>query len=80
MSDNRETYRKMSDNREIYENKYNNKKRDRYWQFLEAANSCRARLETPPTLVTTGLLVQQNLVARQTLALIEDYEAGRRVL
>jgi aminoglycoside phosphotransferase (APT) family kinase protein len=50
------------------------------WQFLEGVNSARALVKSPPTLVATGLLAQPNLVTRQTLKLIDDYEAGRRVL
>ena len=51
------------------------------WQFIEGVNGLRGLLG--PALrgrVGAGGLLQPNLVARQTLRLMEDYEAGRTVL
>jgi len=47
------------------------------WQFIEGVNGLRGSLATQAQgrLGSAGLL-QPNLVARQTLRLMEDYEAG----
>ena len=50
------------------------------WQFLEGVNATRALVQTPPAVVATGVLAQPNLVATQTLEIIENHEAGRYVL
>ena len=50
------------------------------WQFLEGVNATRACVQSPIPFVSTGVIVQPNLVARQTAVLIDDYEAGRPVL
>jgi aminoglycoside phosphotransferase (APT) family kinase protein len=48
------------------------------WQFIEGVNGARGSL-TPAAKgpVGTGLMIQPNLVARQTLRLMENYDAGR---
>ncbi|MBW2423756.1 MAG: phosphotransferase [Deltaproteobacteria bacterium] len=51
-----------------------------FWQFLEGVNTTRALLQDPMPMIASGVLVQPNLVERQTLRLIEDYEAGRDVI
>ena len=48
------------------------------WQFIEGVNGLRGSLN--PAVrgqVGSGELLQSNLVARQTLRLMDDYEAGR---
>ena len=50
------------------------------WQMLEAINALRTGLEEPIPIVATAVVAQPNLVARQTLKLIEDLEAGRPAL
>ena len=48
------------------------------WQFIEGVNGTRGSLA--PVVrgrVGSGGLLMPNLVARQTLRLMEDYEAGR---
>jgi hypothetical protein len=51
-----------------------------FWQFLECVNSTRNLLEavvgTRRGVGSRGLIAP-NLLVRQTLQLIEDYEAGR---
>jgi len=51
------------------------------WQFIEGVNGSRGSLAPAAAgrLGSAGLL-QSNLVARQTLRLMEDYEAGRLTL
>jgi len=51
-----------------------------FWQFLEGVNTTRALLQDPMPAIASGVLVQPNLVARQTLRLMADYEAERDVL
>ena len=48
--------------------------------MLEAVNALRSGLEDPIPVVTTAVVAQPNLVARQMLQLIEDLEAGRPAL
>ena len=50
------------------------------WQFLEGVNTTRALIQEPVPMIASGVLVQPNLVARQTLALMEDHDAGRQLL
>jgi aminoglycoside phosphotransferase (APT) family kinase protein len=50
------------------------------WQFLEGVNTTRSLLQEAASMISSGLLVQPNLVARQTLELMENFEAGREVL
>jgi len=48
------------------------------WQFIEGVNGSRGSLALAARgMVGSGGLLQPNLVARQTLRLVEDYEAGR---
>lgn len=48
------------------------------WQFIEGVNGSRGSLApTARGRVGSGGLLMPNLVARQTLQLMEDYEAGR---
>ncbi|MCH2173921.1 phosphotransferase family protein [Myxococcota bacterium] len=48
------------------------------WQFIEGVNSTRSSLAGAASgRVGSGGLLQTNLVERQTLRLMEDYEAGR---
>ncbi|MEE2665531.1 MAG: phosphotransferase family protein [Myxococcota bacterium] len=49
------------------------------WQFIEGVNGSRGALASGGRVGSGGLL-QPNLVARQTLRLMESYEAGRPVL
>ena len=48
-----------------------------FWQFLEGVNTTRALLQERVPMILSGVLVQPNLIARQTFALIEDVESGR---
>lgn len=50
------------------------------WQFLECVNASRSLLQSPPAVVATGAIVQPNLVARQTLPLMEAVDTGRCIL
>lgn len=50
------------------------------WQFLEGVNTARALLQERTPMLSSGVLVQPNLIARQTYALIEHFEAGRSIL
>ena len=51
------------------------------WQFIEGVNSARGALvHLPSSPMASGALLSPNLVARQTLKLMDDYEAGREVL
>ena len=51
------------------------------WQFIEGVNGTRGSLAQAGTgRVGSGGLLMPNLVARQTLQLMDDYEAGRAVL
>jgi hypothetical protein len=48
------------------------------WQFIEGVNGSRGSLAPSSRgRVGSGGLLMPNLVARQTLQLMEDYEAGR---
>ena len=48
------------------------------WQFIEGVNGSRSSLsQAAKVRVGTGMMIQPNLVARQTLRLMEDYDAGR---
>jgi len=48
------------------------------WQFIEGVNALRGALSPAASgLLASGSLLQPNLVARQTLQLMDDYEAGR---
>ena len=49
------------------------------WQFIEGVNGTRGALNQGP-VGGVGLAIMPNLVARQTLRLMEDYEAGRPIL
>lgn len=51
-----------------------------FWQFLEGINTTRALLQDRTPMISSGVLVQPNLVARQTLELMNDIEAGRATL
>jgi aminoglycoside phosphotransferase (APT) family kinase protein len=51
------------------------------WQFIEGVNGSRGSLAPAAKgHVGSGGLLQPNLVARQTLQLMEDYEAGRPLI
>jgi aminoglycoside phosphotransferase (APT) family kinase protein len=51
------------------------------WQFIEGVNGSRGSLAPPARgRVGSGGLLQSNLVARQTLRFMENYEAGRPTL
>ena len=51
------------------------------WQFIEGVNGTRGSLAVPQKgKVGSGGLLMPNLVARQTLRLMEDYDAGRTAL
>jgi len=50
------------------------------WQFLEGVNTTRALLQERAPMILSGVLVQPNLIARQTLELIDHVEAGRAIL
>ena len=51
------------------------------WQFIEGVNGSRGSLAPEARgRVGSGGLLQPNLVARQTLRLMEDFEAGRAAL
>jgi aminoglycoside phosphotransferase (APT) family kinase protein len=50
------------------------------WQFIEGVNGTRGSLDAGTGPMASGGLLMPNLVARQTLKLIDDYEAGRAVL
>jgi aminoglycoside phosphotransferase (APT) family kinase protein len=51
------------------------------WQWIEGVNATRGMLApVGHGLVGSSGLIQPNLVARQTLALIDDYDAGRFTL
>jgi aminoglycoside phosphotransferase (APT) family kinase protein len=51
------------------------------WQFIEGVNGSRGSLApSAKGLMGSAGLLQPNLVARQTLRLMEDYEAGRPLL
>jgi aminoglycoside phosphotransferase (APT) family kinase protein len=50
------------------------------WQALEGINATRAGIERPIPVIATSIVAQPNLVARQTIQLIEDLEAGRPTL
>jgi aminoglycoside phosphotransferase (APT) family kinase protein len=51
------------------------------WQFIEGVNGTRGLLARAGTgRAASGGLLMPNLVARQTLRLMEDYEAGRATL
>ena len=50
------------------------------WQVMEGINTARAGIERPIPIIASAIIAQPNLVARQTLALIDDYEAGRHIL
>lgn len=50
------------------------------WQFLECVNASRSLVQSPPAVVATGAIVQPNLVARQTLPLMEAVDTGRCIL
>jgi aminoglycoside phosphotransferase (APT) family kinase protein len=51
------------------------------WQFIEGVNGSRGSLAPAARgRVGSGGLLQPNLVARQTLRLMEDYDAGRPTL
>ncbi|MEE8164134.1 MAG: hypothetical protein V3T64_01055, partial [Myxococcota bacterium] len=48
------------------------------WQFIEGVNGTRGSLAPAAKgRVGTGGMIQPNLVARQTLRLMEDFDAGR---
>ncbi len=48
------------------------------WQFIEGVNGSRGSLAPAAKgRVGTGGMIQPNLVARQTLRLMEDFDAGR---
>jgi len=48
------------------------------WQFIEGVNALRGPLDPQAEgRLASAALLQPNLVARQTLRLMEDYEAGR---
>ncbi len=50
------------------------------WQFIEGVNGSRGTLSPASSgRVGSGGLVQPNLVARQTLQLMDDFEAGRPI-
>lgn len=51
-----------------------------FWQFLEGVNTTRALLQERTPMISSGVLVQPNLIARQTYALIDHFEAGRAIL
>lgn len=51
-----------------------------FWQLLEGVNTTRALLQERAPMIASGVLVQPNLIARQTLRLIDDVEAGREKL
>ena len=48
-----------------------------FWQFLEGVNTTRALFQERAPMILSGVLVQPNLIARQTFALIDDLESGR---
>ena len=50
------------------------------WQFVEGVNGTRGLLSARREQVSTGGLALGNLVMRQTLKLMDDYEAGRDVI
>ena len=50
------------------------------WQVMEGINATRAGIERPIPTIASAIVAQPNLVARQTLQMIEDLEAGRPVL
>ncbi len=51
------------------------------WQFIEGVNGTRGSVAGNRSgRVSSGGILMPNLVARQTLRLIEDYEAGRATL
>jgi aminoglycoside phosphotransferase (APT) family kinase protein len=47
------------------------------WQVMEGINATRAGIERPIPVIASAIVAQPNLVARQTLELIEHFEAGR---
>jgi aminoglycoside phosphotransferase (APT) family kinase protein len=50
------------------------------WQVIEGINATRAGIERPIPIIASTIVAQPNLVARQAIALIDDFEAGRPVL
>ncbi len=51
------------------------------WQFIEGVNGSRGAMAPAARgRVGTGGMIQPNLVARQTLQLMDDFEAGRPIL
>lgn len=50
------------------------------WQMMEGINATRAGIQRPIPFITTAILAQPNLVARQALELIDHFEAGDAIL
>ena len=50
------------------------------WQVMEGINATRSGIERPIPVIASAILAQPNLVARQTIELIEHFEAGRPIL